>query len=856
LQTASDRFEGVVNRALKKLGVELGVVLALALVASGCAAGRAFKAGDEAMKAGDPDQAVAYYRTAVQASPDNPNYKIALERAMQSASRAHFEKARDFEEQDQLEAARGEYRLASEYDSSNRTAASKVIALDQILRQRAEAARPRPIIEQLREKARTASAPPILNPASREPLNVRANNSSARDLINFVGASTGINVTYDRELTDRAITLQLDGITLEQALNQIMTMAGFAYKVQTERSIFVFPDTQQKHLIYDDQVIQTFYVSHADATELSQILSAIIRLPGIPVQPIIQVNKANNTITVRASTNVAQILEKMIAQHDKPKAEIVIDVEILEVNRARAKQYGLSLSEYAIGGVFSPEVAPTGANTVTIQPGQNGNQQTGTGGQSTGPSAVRSSPPFNLNTITGGISTADFYLAVPTFLIKMLESDTSSKLIAKPQLRGAEGAKLELKLGERIPVIQTSYTPLATGGAGVNPLSSYNYQDVGVNITMSPRVTLDGDIIMDLVLDNSALGPNVLVAGLGVPSFQQRTVTTRLRLRDGESNLLAGLLREDERKSLSGFPGAIHVPILKQLFSANDNSINQTDIVMLLTPHIIRTPEITENDLKPIYIGSQQNLGVGGAPPLIAGIPEPEPAAAAVPAPAAQSPTIVGTAPGGVTVAAPPGTTPVPGTVVVPQPTPTIPAAPPPPPAPAGQPAPAVGQPAPAAAPPAPPSPEPAAAGPVTTTPGVGAAQVILSTPSTTFRVGAGPYTVPISISNVSRLSTISITITYDPAFLRVRTVQEGSFMRSGGVNASFTQQVAPGRIDITITRPGDVTGASGTGLLAAVLFDAIAPGMSTLSMSGAGTGPGGTSMGLQFRPVTITVQQ
>jgi general secretion pathway protein D len=835
----------------------LSVIVAVSVLAVGCAAGRAFRAGTEAMQAGDPDQAVAFYRTAVQASPDNPNYKIALERAMQAASRAHFDKARDFEEQDQLEAARGEYRLAAEYDPANRTASSKAIALDQILRQRAEAARPRPPIEQLRERVRTASAPPILNPASREPLNIRANNSSARDLVNFVGASTGINVVYDRDLADRPITLQLDGVTLEQALNQIMTMAGFAYKVQTERSILVFPDTQPKHLIYDDQVIQTFYVSHADATDLSQILSAIIRLPGIPVQPIIQVNKANNTITVRASTNVAQILEKLIAQNDKPRAEVVIDVEILEVNRARAKQYGLNLSEYALGVAFSPEVAPGGA--APQEPPVNGQQpQPGaTAGASTPPSALTSPPPFNLNTISQGISAADFYLAVPTFLIRMLESDSSSKLIAKPQLRGAEGSKLTLKLGARIPVIQTSYTPLATGGAGVNPLSSYNYQDVGVNIDLTPRVTLEGDIILDLTLDNSALGAPVPVAGLDIPSFQQRTLTTRLRLRDGESNLLAGLLQETERKSLTGFPGAIHVPILKQLFSSNDNTIEQTDIVMLLTPRIIRTPEITETDLRPIYIGSQQNLGVGGAPPLIAGTPEPEPAAPGAPAPGAgaQQPAIIGTAPGGVQVAVPPGSTPVPGTVAVPPPA----AAPFPPPAgaPPGQPPQPAVPPAPAPAPQqtpppaaAPPPPEP------TTTPGVGVAQVILSTPGTTFRIGAGPYTVPISISNVSRLSTISITLTFDPALLRVRSVQEGSFMRSGGINATFTQEISAGRVDITITRPADSTGASGTGLLAALLFEPLAPGMATLTLSGVGSGPGGTAMGLQFRPVTISVQQ
>jgi hypothetical protein len=138
----------------------------------------------------------------------------------------------------------------------------------------------------------------------------------------------------------------------------------------------------------------------------------------------------------------------------------------------------------------------------------------------------------------------------------------------------------------------------------------------------------------------------------------------------------------------------------------------------------------------------------------------------------------------------------------------------------------------------------------------VGLAQVVLSPPGSAFRIGGGPYTVPISISNVSRLSMITVTLTFDPALLRVRTVQEGSFMRSGGANAAFTQQVSPGRVDITIARPADSTGASGTGLLGAVLLDAVAPGISPLTLSGSGTGPGGTAMGLQFRPVSVTVQQ
>src|SRR5439155_19604719 len=217
---------------------------------------------------------------------------------------------------------------------------------------------------------------------------------------------------------------------------------------------------------------------------------------------------------------------------------------------------------------------------------------------STAPTGVTSPPPFNLNTISRGVSTADFYLAVPTAIVRFLESDTHTKLVAKPQLRGAEGTKLSLNLGDQIPIISTSYTPIAGGGAAVNPLSSYQYKDVGVNIEMTPRVTLEGDILLDMLIDSSSRGNDVNIGGINIPSFGQRKVTTRLRLRDGESNLLAGLLREDERKSLSGFPGAIHVPVLRELFSANDSSITQTDIVMLMTPHIVRTHEITEENLK------------------------------------------------------------------------------------------------------------------------------------------------------------------------------------------------------------------------------------------------------------------
>ncbi|MGE3190555.1 MAG: cohesin domain-containing protein, partial [Vicinamibacterales bacterium] len=336
-----------------------------------------------------------------------------------------------------------------------------------------------------------------------------------------------------------------------------------------------------------------------------------------------------------------------------------------------------------------------------------------------------------------------------------------------------------------------------------------------------------------------ARGQDPNIAGQNLPAFTSRKVETRLRLRDGESNLIAGLLREDERRTLRGFPGIMRLPILRQLFADNDTNIRQTDIVMLLTPRIVRTHELTAADLSPIYIGTQGNMALGGPPPLIqvgGG------ADAAGAAPAAQAPA---TAPGGAPAAAgtpqvPAGSSPVPGTIVEP----AAPEAPrsnvevfnPP-----AEPAPPAAAPEPAAAPPAPVAPT---------------ARVVLAPPAE-MRMGTGPYTVPVSVTGASRLSTITLSITYDPAVLRVRSVQEGTLMRQGGVAAAFTQQVDPatGRVDISITRTGDETGVAGSGLLAALLLEPVGPGSSPLNVSGVATQPGGGATGLQFVPSAVVVK-
>jgi general secretion pathway protein D len=779
--------------------VRIAALIVIASLGVACAAGRAFSHGEDAARAGDWETAVDHYRRAVDKEPNNAEYRIAYERAMISASQVHLDAARVAEVRGQLEDALREYRRASEFDPPNRQLAAKVTELERTLRDQIEASRPRNSVQQMREQARQEGAPTLFN-LNTVMAPIVFNQASLRDIFGAISKSTGINITFDSTFQDRVYTVNLSGVTLGEALNSIVTANQLFFKVQDSKTVLIIPDNAQKRAQYEEQLVQNFYISHVDPLELAQMLNQVIRpIGGQQLAPVISANKTASVINVRATTAMMAIIERMIESNDKPRAEVIVDVQILEVNRGRAKKYGIDLGNYAINAVFSPERDPRSVGT-------------------TGEASLNAQP-FNANTISRGVSTSDFYLAVPSAVIRFLEQDTETKVIAKPQLRGAEGVPLELNLGEDIPVPSTTFTPVAAGGANSQPLTSFNYRSVGVNVKMTSKVTYEGDIRMELFVESSTLGAGVVIAGQELPSFGSRKVTTVLRLREGESSLLAGLLREDQRKLLTGFPWLLRVPVIKQLFSSNDTSVTQSDIVMLLTPRIVRTHELTPQDVGPIRIGTQANLGLSGPPPLLAqpgaapvGLATPQPAPVEVPPTQPQ-------------FAQP--------TAQVPQPQPQPQLAPAPPPA-------AV---PPTAAPPTGP------AGAMS----AGGGQILVSVPQE-FRVGAGPYTVPVSITGASQISSVSLTVTYNPAVLRLRVAQEGPFLRSGGIQAQFTQQgdAAAGRLDLAIVRSGDTTGVAGTGLVAALLFETVGPGNANLMVNGSASGPGGTPAALQFAPIPM----
>ena len=492
------------------------------------------------------------------------------------------------------------------------------------------------------------------------------------------------------------------------------------------------------------------------------------------VQPQIVPNITSNTITVRATTSVAAIIEKVIASNDKPRAEIVVDVEILEVNRERAKEFGLDLAQYGIGGIFSPDSRRSGSDTLE-------------------------------NTRTSSLIRAgDFYLSVPSAVINFLETDSETRLIAKPQLRGQEGTTLTLNLGDDIPVPTTAFTPIAAGGASVNPLTSFNYRPIGVIVEMTPRVTYENEIILDLMVENSTLGPNINVAGQSLPTFGSRKVVTRLRLQDGESNLLAGLLRDEDRRSLRGFPGIMRVPVVRRLLSANEDSIKQTDIIMLLTPRIIRTHELTQEDVSPIHIGTQGNIGLSDAPSVFISAQETGNLSDV-------ENTTQGTEdPVGQILSNREGieTSPPPFSQIIRSDSETK-------------------------------------------------VAVSLTPPSSELLVGEGPYLIQVSARSDLGVSTMTLSLAYNPSVLQVSSVEEGSFMSQGGVTATFIEQVNEtlGSVDLLLARDSEADGAFGAGVIAEVMFKAIASGETMLRVSGLGLTPDGSALTLDSQITRVIVR-
>jgi general secretion pathway protein D len=410
---------------------------------------------------------------------------------------------------------------------------------------------------------------PAANLGADSPLAFRfAAGTSVMGILRFLAESAGINVLFDSSLDDIVTrsALSLDDVTLEQALDLVLVTNNLFSAALDTRTILVAPDSPQNRQRYEQQVIRTFRLTTAQAGELADLLIGIAASPltgrlRLQVQP----DKVANTLTVRGSSAAVAMAWRVIEDNDLPRAEVVVDVEILEVDRARAKAFGLNLASFTAGVQYAPN------------------------GLGSGTAADADSLP--LGTVLAGASATDFFVTFPQLVIRFLESEAHVKVLAKPSLRGSDGATLTARFGDDVPVPSTMFQSVSAGPGAVSGLSAFTYRPVGISISVTPRVTADDDVVLDLEVESSTRAADVNVAGQNLPSFGTRKIRTRMRLRNGECSMLAGLIRDDDRRLLAGLPGTIHVPVVSELFAANLGAVVRTDVVMLVTPHIVRNRE-------------------------------------------------------------------------------------------------------------------------------------------------------------------------------------------------------------------------------------------------------------------------
>ncbi len=559
--------------ALRLLTVSM--CLAGTLVAGACATTSPYRMGERAERAQDFDRAIVEYTKAVRARPDDRTARLALDRARLRASEEHYFRGRRLAAAERHEDALVEFQMASELNPASGDVDAALRDTRLKLRARLAVSREgKTELQSLIERSRgLAPAGLDLPPGIKLPDSLVFSNASSRMVFMALGRFAGLSVVFDPAFRDVPITVDLRNNSLEDALTSLTASTHTFYRVTAPRTITLVPDSPAKRREYEESVVRTFYLSNADIKEVIDLLRVVVDVRQI--SPI----TATNAISLKDTPERIAAAAQLIAAIDKARPEVVIDVELLEVNRNRLRDYGL---QFATAG------GPGVAGSVDINPSN-----------------------LSLQSIRN-LTQADVLLSgVPSLYYRLLKTDASTRTLANPQLRTSDGLPAQARFGEQVPVPITQFAPIATGGINQQPITSFDYRNIGVNIDITPRTHHDDELTLALKLSLTSL------AGTGfggLPTFGNREITTTIRLKDGETSMLAGLIRDDERTELAGTPGLSDLPLIGRLFATHHKESLQTDIVLTLTPHIVRVLDVSESDLRPFRLG--RDSGSGGVADL------------------------------------------------------------------------------------------------------------------------------------------------------------------------------------------------------------------------------------------------
>lgn len=604
------------NRGL----IKTATFLLLAALVLSCSSYSAYKNAKVAERDKNWDVAVIEYEKALEIDPGNREYKIALDRARREASREHFSKgktlfasavaSRGAEQFRLVQMAITELQLTVKLDPTNQWAAVELSKAVQLANDIQRAANEQISIDDVKKRAQaniTKAQPPQLNPASDQPISLTfPRETNVKDIYRALGNAFGINVLFDQAVKDDRITIELRDVTAQQALERVMQAANHFYKVLDEKTIIVVPDNPQARRDYEDLVIRTFYLSNGDAEQVTNVVRTMIEARN--VFPL----KALNAITIRDTADKVRIAEKIIEANDKAKAEVVVQVELVQLDVSRIREIGFALTGASNVGVNLQRPVTDSAGAVT--------NERFLGGSLDDISSVIGTLDRVRNNLSIGLPGS---ATIPTATYSLLKTLGNSELLANPELRISEGEKATLHIGQRIPVPVTTvagYNPGTGTGGGANlvtPYTSFQYQDVGIKVGMEPRVHHNREVTLKLTVEVSNQGESVEFAGSEQPTFSTRSIESTIRLKDGETNFLAGLIQSNEINSTVKTPGLGDLPLIGRLFTKTGRDYRRTDLVLTMTPHIIRIPDITEEDVAPMWVGTGNNLTFRGVSPRI-----------------------------------------------------------------------------------------------------------------------------------------------------------------------------------------------------------------------------------------------
>jgi general secretion pathway protein D len=599
----------MLNRRVRLIGV---LALAASWLSCGGGSSVAYKQGRKAEERKDWDTALVDFEKAKESDPANPLYVLHAQNARLHASMVHLESGRKLVKEGRLDEAAGELQKAARIDPSNPAAAQE---LDAVLAKQAQAKKAHTEAIQKALKASQEENQPAavkLQPFSQEPIvHLRIPSADSKKVFETLAKLAGLNVAFTSDFRPVPLSEDLVGIKQEDALNLVALQSKSFWKAVTPNTILVIPDTVPNHTLYDEQVVKTIYLSNplapADRTAITSDLKQVLGLQHIMDNP------DANAIIIRDSAAKVLAAEQLVRKLDRAKAEIMIDIDIVEADRDRIRDLGLTPAT----------VSPTGTITPGIQAGVAFAPTTTVSGTTT---TVASAA---INTL----SYKDYAIVLPGATAQAVLSDSKTHIMQSPEIRVTDGQTAKVKIGSRIPYATGSFLPSlggttsSTGSVGLLASTQFQFQDIGVNLDLTPHLLQTGEVAVHAKIEISSLGASISVGGITEPTFGQRVIEDDFRLQEGEVNLLGGLIQRTLTNQVEGVPGLGDIPLIRYLFSQENREVNDQEVLVMLTPRVIRLPEpaLSEGSAVPVGAlgGGEGPVGAEGPRPFE--VPSPQP---------------------------------------------------------------------------------------------------------------------------------------------------------------------------------------------------------------------------------------